>query len=735
MRNKRLLATLLLSVSTLSASASEINVAGGSDDPYMMPYYTGNILPAPQKAVYSERYLSLKTTGIILGKEIEKTDGRLKYLLERIKRYGGSYQFIDKTDDSKSCLIYIGDTTESKTLTPPDKAQGYQIKSMGKRVFLKPHDHQGLLWAISSLNQMILIRGEETLLRVFDATDWPQVLTRGFFASRSFNDPEKILHFMVAFKFNMIDFRSAFSLDRKHHIDWRLKKSDIFHERVRRTGKAFRSLGFTWYAGSRFLGHGDTPQLNCSDETDFNIIYENFAKPIAAAGGSLSVQFDDIRFPLHSEDKKRFGSAAKADSFFINKLYNKLKQDYPNIRIVFCPPFYFGPDSRAIYPESRDEYLQTIGENFPEAVDIYWTGPRVKGAKTTPEHVKWFAEKIKRKPFIFQNGTGIPHVHGYHYTTDPVHNLKDWYYEGYLNDIGSYVLNGGGTPNSGVLVSLSDWFWNPKSFEPEKVIKDGVMKLVGPEAWPILKKINTQLTVFDPYYGTVTPGAVLQAKTLLATADDLARSLAKINQINGKSVDFWTAVQSHNILIIQRFVKRLRKAGDSPALKDFAKRVEDTKKHATTEAKYDPAHDVFLSACEFTGGKGPAFYQMKKGNINIEKRLCSYIYGAKSAFPKMSGKFEVAPFPPSGDYLLILSAVDDDVKEKCPIKITVNGKTIFDGPNPFDNRNWNTKTLTIPANILERYNTITVHNTNPASNYGSPPFFMLNYAILRKTEK
>ena len=101
----------------------------------------------------------------------------------------------------------------------------------------------------------------------------------------------------------------------------------------------------------------------------------------------------------------------------------------------------------------------------------------------------------------------------------------------------------------------------------------------------------------------------------------------------------------------------------------------------------------------------------------------------------MSGKFEVAPFPPSGDYLLILSAVDDDVKEKCPIKITVNGKTIFDGPNPFDNRNWNTKTLTIPANILERYNTITVHNTNPASNYGSPPFFMLNYAILRKTEK
>ena len=45
-----LVASLLLGFG--SARASEIEVAGHSDDPYMMPYYTGTILPTPQLRDY-----------------------------------------------------------------------------------------------------------------------------------------------------------------------------------------------------------------------------------------------------------------------------------------------------------------------------------------------------------------------------------------------------------------------------------------------------------------------------------------------------------------------------------------------------------------------------------------------------------------------------------------------------------------------------------------------------------
>jgi hypothetical protein len=68
----------------------ETNVAGNSDDPYMMPYYTGVIVLTPQQVEYKDEYISLANTAVILN-DIKPDDARLKYLLERIARYGGKY--------------------------------------------------------------------------------------------------------------------------------------------------------------------------------------------------------------------------------------------------------------------------------------------------------------------------------------------------------------------------------------------------------------------------------------------------------------------------------------------------------------------------------------------------------------------------------------------------------------------------------------------------------------------
>ena len=73
------------------------SIIGGADNPYMMPYYTGEILPTPQKVEYKNEYLSLANTAIILN-NVEQNDPRLKYLLERIARYGGKYKLVTEAN-------------------------------------------------------------------------------------------------------------------------------------------------------------------------------------------------------------------------------------------------------------------------------------------------------------------------------------------------------------------------------------------------------------------------------------------------------------------------------------------------------------------------------------------------------------------------------------------------------------------------------------------------------------
>ena len=297
-----------LMVTAGEQTKSQIKSAGYQTDIMMMPYYTGTILPTPQQVKYEKSFLSLDRTGIILADDIEKTDGRLSYLLDRINRYGGEYEFITPSmNQDKTCLIYIGNTQEAEDLSVPAKPQGYLIKSDRKKIILKAYDHQGLLWAISSLNQMIRIDDHNPQVQMVQVVDWPETLQRGFLGGRGMSEkPEIISHFMVAYKFNLVDFRDEITKDKQHQGNWRLPRSDIFHERITEIGRRFKTLGFRWYAGSRFLGWGQIPQINCSSEKDFGIIYKNFALPIAKAGGGLSVQFDDTRFPLHPDDQKKF---------------------------------------------------------------------------------------------------------------------------------------------------------------------------------------------------------------------------------------------------------------------------------------------------------------------------------------------------------------------------------------------------------------------------------------------
>jgi len=732
-----LLATGLLTYSGI-LSASDIKAAGNSDDPRMMPYYTGAIIPVPHKVEYFDKYLSLKNTGIVL-KDVKKNDPRLMYLLERISRYSGKYEFTTSPGQSYSCVIHIN----TGKISAPPKAEGYAIKTEGENVYIQGSDFRGLLWAFSSLNQMIFIDKGKTLLRTVEISDWPDTPIRGMLGDCRKFGAKHLAYFMFTFKLNTVDLRWLIKGSSKGLIDKSYKRyvfnEKVYIESLNELKKYLGSIGIEWYVGGSVTSvianekKDAAIQLNMSNDKDLDLYYEKMGKHIAEAGGNLDIQLDDIRFPLHPDDVKKYGTAGKADTSWILRYYNKLKKLNPDIKVLVCPVFYWGPESFHSYSENRDEYLRTMGKSFPEAIDLYWTGPRVKGCKTKKEHVEWFSRLTRRKPFIFQNGTGIPHIYLYHYGSDPVYNLDKWYYNGYLSDIKAYFLNGGNMSQSGVLASISQWVWNTSQFNPEKTIRLAMETLLGAESWPKLVKLNKLLSFFDKYYSTpVSPHAMLNAKSILGKGKELSVALKKFkSSVPGAKNGIWYEPSSWGAT---SFVKNVKKAMQSGNMSRFANFAQKSREYAAREAAFDPGKDIFLSAMDFGGGKGPKSYKYKNTSkkIDIQSRFCTWIFGAQSPKSSLTAKFEISPFPPSGDYKLIISGLDDDSNKKCKIKISLNGRKIYQGENPFDNKNWSRKEFTLPAEHFLRYNTLVIANIEDSSNSAGPPFFMLNYAVIRK---
>ena len=327
---------------------------------------------------------------------------------------------------------------------------------------------------------------------------------------------------------------------------------------------------------------------------------------------------------------------------------------------------------------------------------------------------------------FWQNSFGMPHVYGYSYTTDPVEAWPKWHYDGFFKDVDTYMLNGGNSSYATALVTLADFLWNPDAYDAERSIREATRKLAGPDNDDNLIEVTRLLSYFDKFGLRVSPAAARRVDDMERTLAELETAVEKTAVNYPAALDAWTGTRLHHLYNMRRYVKRLQ---TNPDLAAYAADATVSRQRAAKEAKLSDATDTFLSAYDFLGGVGPTHY----GHM-CEKRLATYIYGEQSANPEMASGFTVEPFPPSADYQLIISAQDDETDNKCRIRITVNDKTIFEGPNPFVSRGWSRHTFRIPADVLSRKNKLVIHSGEDTNHIGRPPWFMLNYAVVRRVD-
>lgn len=150
-----------------------------------------------------------------------------------------------------------------------------------------------------------------------------------------------------------------------------------------------------------------------------------------------------------------------------------------------------------------------------------------------------------------------------------------------------------------------------------------------------------------------------------------------------------------------------------------------------------PPADVRTTPIVLDNSAWQGGYLRSSGNDVYGGRTATWIYGSPTQFSTMQATFSLQS-QSRGTAQLSIEGMDSEGRAKTPIRMSVNGTEIFNGPNPLpdddlplETGTWSTYTWSFDAELLKAgQNTISISNLAPG-NIGRPPFFMLDYAEIR----
>lgn len=422
-----------------------------------LPLHTGAMAyPTAQKAEYSENFKPLEAVALKLS-GVDEDDARIKLLQLKVAKKGVKFA-------AKGYPLAI----ELSAKAPVEKNEGYSLEVTDKGAKIMSRDKQGILWGIVSFIQVFKDGTNE--IRLCKIEDWPDCPHRGYLGSWWISSPE----FALFNKLNMITDQGSHPFSDGGYSPLNLYLLGAH-------GKVFRDFGLDYYIS--FLHY--TMDMGWPyTKRYFLDMQVHVAKKIAKLGVNIYYPNDDSRYPINPEDAATGKNASDFDAPHIAEFYRQVHAEYPDFKLIYCPPFYWGPDSNVGYPDDREKYLKSM-RLLPPEVQLYWTGGQVKGYDKFPYQVKWFTELTGHKPTIFQNGTG-PH-NLLSYVVDDT-DWNGWHYAGFFeNDIVGFQKNSTTPSECPQISALAGCLWNPKNFDCHASTKRAIQQLLGKDMYDILK--------------------------------------------------------------------------------------------------------------------------------------------------------------------------------------------------------------------------------------------------------
>ena len=719
-----------------TASTALACLAGDLLDYDHLPRHTGaKAYPDAQKADYSETFAPLTSVDVTTD-GMDGDDPRFAIFDRKMKRFGIEVSHVGRlaswllpSAPYRLHVAVVPDEPAFADLKPFQRREAYRFESRADGGEIRAATKQGVLWGLVTFLQMI--DQERNAIRLGTVLDWPDTAERGFLDGSWPGNYE----YAVMNKMNNVDSQG--------HCCWGNNYTPLNRHCLETLTKLFVDSGLTIYYGIYDLTMGPTLPL-CQPRT-LEIQAER-CRYFAKMGAGVYYPYDDGRYPLNPMDKEKYGIGRNCDADHIAKLYRTVAKDYPDFKLIFCPPFYWGPDSDADgYGEDREEYLKSL-RKIPQEVELYWTGPMVKSFDKTRRQVKWFTDLTGHKPAIFQNGMN-PHRYLVNMGIDSF-DFAGWHYPEFYEDIALFHANSAMPLDSLRNTTVAQGLWNAKTFVPARAAKRGAQMMLGEKSYDILIPGVEAMSYFDKYGKGSNPVDVLNEKP-----DHLAGLIATTEKCWAEWEAYVKTLKyapkgglGHYMWLVPSAKRTLEMAKNPPDfLSKFKEDIEKVVEAAKTEAGYDPKKgDILLTPANVNGGgffvyaaRDPATRRCGATtafkNV-IPKRLVRCLRGAGvKQSNSLSFQFECDPFPPTGSYTMYVNGMDDERPEGNVLAVAVNGKEV--GRKDFgfpQNTGYSLQSMELPFAALKRNNTVTISNVTPGSNPNGTPWLMVNYIVLKK---
>ncbi len=453
-------------------------------------------------------------------------------------------------------------------------------------------------------------------------------------------------------------------------------------------------------------------KIQVSDPGQIDDLARTFRISLDRGGTWVFLALDDFASKLggpashyiitNEADRKAFKSLGECHGVLVRELYKRLKQTHPRLRMIVCPAYYWVPKSR--YKEEGEKYLREFGRLVPEDVLIAWTGPRVRSRRITLEQVRRFTELIGRKPYLWDNTIYARHAKPT-YVLDPFDSdYPDRFWE----------LTAGGLHNNGGVSEIyktgclvyADYAWNPEAYDPGASLDKALRMVLGEGCAADAKAFRDHyFAVRDPHFALTGDITGLKGRRLVEKVGPLAKKdiaeIVRHVEAMDAALDRLKA-RSANKPLVAAF-----EALAAP-LRNSARVLEKHGDLAAHAAQKIPG-GLLLPEWAFVGGAGHTEYA-----AHCPSRRATWIYGKRTTTHRMSATFHLDAVPKTA--VLVIEGQDSDKPGVTRVRVTLNGRVLYEGPNRCVKRGWSEWRIPLPAGLLKGgRNALTIANLEDSS--------------------
>ncbi|RLE81724.1 MAG: hypothetical protein DRJ51_03215 [Thermoprotei archaeon] len=307
--------------------------------------------------------------------------------------------------------------------------------------------------------------------------DYPSIPVRGvvegfYYEPWSWEDRKSIIKFLATVKMNAYIY--APKDDPYHREKWRekypLEYMGKFKELVQVSKENFVEFIFAISPGL---------SVKYSNEEDLETLIRKIMEIKMIGVNWFAVFLDDIPNRLiHEDDKAKFKTLAEAQAYFLNRLYEKLKEIDPEIQLFMCPTEYRGTE-----PTS---YLIELGEKLNRNIGIMWTGPQVCSRTISREAAGKISETLKRKLWIWDNYPVNDYARDW-LNLGPIKGREKGLEE-YVEALFSNPMNEA-EASKVAIATIADYTWNTEDYDPKRGWDNSLNIVVGPRCAPYIKTL------------------------------------------------------------------------------------------------------------------------------------------------------------------------------------------------------------------------------------------------------